>query len=63
MAIVMTKKGELPSERKFTGRCGTCKSEFEAKQGDLEYEADYHSSCYKAPCTLCNSVVYFKQVL
>jgi DNA-directed RNA polymerase subunit RPC12/RpoP len=63
MAIVMTKRGELPAERKYTGRCGTCKSEFEAKQGDLTYESDYHESYYKAACTLCGNLVYFKQVL
>ncbi|UAV89699.1 hypothetical protein [Pseudomonas phage COT4] len=60
MAIVMTKKGQLPAEREYKGKCYTCLSEFEAKQGDLTYECDYRESSYWGRCTLCNNKVTFE---
>ena len=62
MAITMTKRGELPAERKYKGKCYTCKSEFEALQKDLKYESDWRDSGYYATCTLCNNRVDFEVI-
>lgn len=61
--LKMTKLGQLPAERKYTGKCSTCKSEYEAKQGDLTYESDFRDSWYTAKCELCRNTVYFSRVL
>jgi len=62
MAITMTKKGQLPAEKKYKGKCYTCLSEFEAQQKDLTYESDYRESCYYAHCTLCHNRVTFEVI-
>lgn len=61
MALVMTKQGKLPAEKLYDGVCSTCKSEYEARQADLAYEADFHESYWKHPCQLCQNTVYFNQ--
>lgn len=43
MAITMTRVGNLPAEKWYTGRCNTCKSEYRAQQKDLTYECDSES--------------------
>ena len=61
MAITMTKKGQLPPERFYIGRCSSCKSEYRAQQKDLTYECDYRESSYVHKCTLagCTTLVCF----
>jgi hypothetical protein len=60
MSIKMVKKGNLPAEREYKGKCHTCLSEFEALQGDLTYECDYHESSFWALCLLCKNRVTFE---
>ncbi len=59
MAIEITKIGQLPAKRKYTGKCATCKSEYRAEQGDLTYDSDFHESFYWTSCQLCENRVYF----
>lgn len=61
MAVVMTRCGKLPSENMYSGKCSTCKSEYDAKKGDLKYESDYRDSSYTTKCQLtgCGNTVYF----
>ena len=61
--IEMTKRGQIPEEKVFTGRCTRCMSEYKALRKDLTYECDYREASYTAYCQLpgCNSVVYFSQ--
>lgn len=61
--LKMTKRGQLPAERKYTGKCYTCKSEYDAVQGDLTYESDFRDHWYAATCELCRDKVYFSRVL
>lgn len=61
MAITMTKVGNLPAQKWYTGRCNTCESEYRAQQKDLTYECDFRESFYTSKCQLegCNETVYF----
>lgn len=63
MTLVMTRTGELPAEKFYTGRCNKCKSEYRAQRKDLTYESDYRESSYIHKCLLkgCNTTVYFSE--
>ena len=61
MAIKMTKRGTLPSERTYSGTCKSCGSEYVAQEKDLDYRSDYHDSWYQADCQLCDNIVYFEK--
>lgn len=60
--ITMTKKGELPGEKWYTGKCNFCMSEYRAQKKDLHTEDSYRDGpSHSAECQLagCNRLVYF----
>lgn len=64
MAITMVKKGELPGEKWYIGRCLSCMSEYRAQRKDLHHvstQRDGDEYTHECQLTGCNRLVYFKK--
>lgn len=56
----ITKKGTLPSERIWVGRCSNCRTEAEAIESELSPKHDQREGSYaQHPCPLCGEEMNF----
>jgi hypothetical protein len=53
-------KGELPSEKQYTARCTSCRTQFRFKKGEAQYHCDPRDGDYlsiRCPLPGCTNTV------